>query len=211
MAITKIEIVNLLTTTLVVDEKIDERRALRKSIPAGGKARVDDIATLDELNRNAQLTAWRTGASPKIRIDVTEGSDDLPGTGPGSGMDAAPLNSKGIGDVFPIVKDLIAGAGGAAADATIFAADAPFALAILDEKFHVMIEGGAGSTARLNAEAGGAGADLGSALDIASVGIKSNTDQILAGTTIAKGGSLYFRVTDNAVRGRLVLLATRVS
>ena len=83
MAITKILINNLTTTNLVIDTKLDPKRVIRRTLTpigtTGASVDVSDIATLDELNRNAQILQLR-GVSPvgtpKVSITTTDSSDD---------------------------------------------------------------------------------------------------------------------------------------
>jgi hypothetical protein len=72
VAITKIYIKNISGNSLSIDAALDDDRVIRALLRAGEQIDVSDIATLDELDRNAQLVALRSGTSPKISI--TEGA-----------------------------------------------------------------------------------------------------------------------------------------
>lgn len=86
MAITSIFLRNLTDKRLSLDVTIDTDRLLRVLLEPDEIIDISSLATMDELNRNAQLLALRTSNPPKISItEGAPGSDDIPGTDDGAG------------------------------------------------------------------------------------------------------------------------------
>jgi hypothetical protein len=74
---------NLTLNTVTLDTFFDDRRILRTTLPPfghpSGLDRVDltALATVDEINRNPQITALRTSTPPIVSVVVTENPNDL--------------------------------------------------------------------------------------------------------------------------------------
>lgn len=107
---------------------------------------------------------------------------------------------------FILRATFTAGGGGAPADVNIYVANAPFDMRVLDATIYCSVAVGA-STATLRDTAGGGGAALSSAMSTAATGVARNAATATA--TIATGGSMYLRLSDNGVTGEVVVLCVR--
>lgn len=109
--------------------------------------------------------------------------------------------------VFPIA----AGAAGAR-DVQLFNANAPHAMEILDVQGVIDTVGGAAATGHLRSQAAGAGDPLSGpiALDAAGRARDEAGGGLTGSAAIARGGSLYFRMTDGTAALRLHVYYRRV-
>lgn len=115
----------------------------------------------------------------------------------------------GEGQPFYIYHTFGAGGGGAD-DVTIYNADCPYALRILDCGIQVATAGAGGSTITVRDTAGGAGAALSSALSTAATAY-ARTALTTAMGQVAAGGSLVLRRTDNTCIGEFYALCMRTA
>lgn len=115
----------------------------------------------------------------------------------------------GEGQPFYIYHTFTAGGGGAD-DVTIYNADCPYALRILDCGIQVATAGAGGSTLTVRDTAGGGGAALSSALSTAATAY-ARTALTTAMGQVAAGGSLVLRRTDNTCVGEFYALCMRTA
>lgn len=107
---------------------------------------------------------------------------------------------------FEVRLTITAGGGGAADDVTLFDANCPTALRILDAQFMTSTNVG-GSTVQLRSASGGGGSPLTTALSTAATGTARNND--VQTRTIALNGSAFLRRSDSGVAGTLILTCAR--
>lgn len=108
----------------------------------------------------------------------------------------------GLGPVFTIRNQFVAGTGGAPDDVAIIAASAvPFGFRIEDVTLQVSTAVG-GSTCQLRTASGGGGAALSSALSSAATGTVRNNDTTTR--TVAANGTVFLRRSDGAVAGTVI-------
>jgi hypothetical protein len=111
-----------------------------------------------------------------------------------------------FGVPFIVTQPLTGGVTGTADDVTIYNADAPFDMRILDV-WAVLSAGVLASTVQLRSASGGGGSALSSAIPSTTSGTSRNNDT--ATRQVAGSGSLFIRRSDRAVAGRILILAVR--
>lgn len=115
----------------------------------------------------------------------------------------ATVDAAGAAPVFVIRKAFTAAGPGAADDVTIYNAAAPYAFRIVDA--HVVVATAiSAKTAQLRSAAAGAGSALSDAFDCGATGVVRNA-AITASSTVAAGGSLYLRRSDNGLAGEIFI------
>lgn len=106
---------------------------------------------------------------------------------------------------------LVTAAAAAARDVSIFTANAPHSLSVLSAEWTGTTAGAADSTAQLRTATGGGGTALSGPipLDAAGRSREGNGGTLPATTTVARGGSMVFRMSDGAAAGRLIVYYRR--
>lgn len=141
-----------------------------------------------------------SGGTPVVMV---AGTSDVTATA----LDAAVADADGLAPELCIRKAFIAAGPGVADDVVIYNANAPFAFRILESEAYVATNIG-GSTLTLRSALAGAGSALSDAWNSATTGIKENT-ALTATPTVAAGGTLVVRRSDNGVAGEVVLFIQR--
>lgn len=119
----------------------------------------------------------------------------------------ATVSAGGEAPLFVIRKAFTAAGPGAADDVTIYAAAAPYAFRIVDVTC-IVATAISTKTATLRSASAGGGSALSDAFDCGSTGVKRNTS-VTASSTVAAGGSLYIRRSDNGLAGEVFILAMK--
>lgn len=210
-----LNIQNLLTTSLSLDIEFGAKRNLRRKLApfgtTGDTIDVGDLTTLSELNSNPQFRALLDASSPKVRIkDIVRGSNDVLGADTGVVIDAS-----GMADTHPrLIVTVAAGAAGAR-DVLVYNANFPFAGLLVDAQMLVQTAV-ALSTVQARDAAAGAGNALTAAMSsaVATRVRDPGTGQTVGNgipPTIAKGSSLYLRMTDGDAAVRFIMDFIRTS
>lgn len=192
-----VQINNLTTSFLSLDAEIAPRRNIRSRLApigqTGASVDVGDIASLSELNTNAQIAALLGSSPPKISITVARGTTDVPGADVTSVIDTS-----GMGAANPrLIVTILAGAGGAR-DVSIYTANFPFAARLVDQQ--IMVNTAIAGTVTLrDAVAGGGNALSAANSTAAAVRVRDPGTGQTAGAgvvvTLAKNSSLVARMT----------------
>lgn len=173
-----------------------------KTIEASGTLEIS--RTPSEMEQDLGLKAQVVAGSVSLAF-TAEASDDVSTSSPAANVPAT--DAAGLGDVFAIRKAFTAGVTGAADDVTVYAANAPFAMRILDVTMYVSTAN-AGDTITLRSATAGGGSVQSSALSLASTGVVRNAHT--ATVTVAKGGSIYLRRSDRDCAGEVVILVQKI-
>lgn len=108
--------------------------------------------------------------------------------------------------------DIPVAAGGAGArDVSLFDSDAPHALSILFTEWIATTLGAGASTAQLRSAVGGGGSPLSGPipLDAAGRSREGNGGALTTDTSVARGGTMVFRMSDGTAAGRLLVYYRR--
>lgn len=182
------------------------RRFIRHTFVPGELFDVTDIATPNELARDAAFAALLTANT--FAIVQTPGNDE-------SGVSAgqlAPVASAGtipIGVPFVMRVAMTAGTPGTADDVTVFSLAVPFRMRLLDAWAVISTAIGA-TTLSIRDTAAGAGTLMVPAIASAAAGLNR-----AAGTTptvtsqVAENGSLFIRRSDRGVAGTVFIMAVK--
>lgn len=105
----------------------------------------------------------------------------------------------------------VAAASAGARDVSIFTANAPHSLSVLSAEWTGTTAGAADSNAQLRTATGGGGTALSGPipLDAAGRSREGNGGTLPAATTVARGGSMVFRMSDGTAAGRLIVYYRR--
>lgn len=114
----------------------------------------------------------------------------------------------GLGVPIVLHKSFAAGVAAAADDVTIFAANFPYAVRILDVQVLVSAGNLAGRTVQFRSAAGGGGSVLSDSFDCELTARKRETDGT-ATYTVAANGSMYLRRSHDAVAGEYIVLLVK--
>lgn len=174
---------------------------------AGETLDITGLATLDELNANADFQALVD--SGDYALSITPGNDD---TSANVKPSDASLVTAGIGSAtsmavpFVIRKSFSGLVTGTADDVTIFASNAPQAFRIIDA-FVVLSAAVGASTLQVRSDTAGGGSLLVGAMASATAGMNRAAGTTpTASATVAVDGSVYLRRSDRAVAGELFLV-----
>ena len=197
-----LNIQNELFTPLSLDIKINEDLTIREllkpkgAIGGGDAVDVSSKATLDELNKNAQIQALLSASTPKISLNVVTGTTVIPGSDLGTVVPSV----EGLGGTIDFSAAWAAGAAAGSEDRVLIAA-MPFAAKILDVTMHLSTLGTSAATGQLRDAIAGGGNVLSDAFDCdAALGTLRDAGSALAGVvpTIAKGDPLVLRLDTNS-------------
>jgi hypothetical protein len=167
------------------------------SIPPSGS--LQTRRTWAQVDADIGMKTQANAGSISIAF-TEEAGDDLGG---GGGLET------GVATALILHKVFAAGAGGAADDVVIFAANAPYAFDIIDTTAKVVTAVG-GSTLQLRDTAAGAGTTLSDALTSAATGTKRNTAQT-TNPQVLRNGTLIIRRSDSGIAGSVDVTILRVS
>lgn len=168
-----------------------------KQLDASGSITVR--RAMAQVDADVGLKALVTAGNVSLSF-AEEAGDDLTTLG---GLEA------GAATTLTLFKTFTAGAGGAADDVVIYAANAPFAFDIIDVTA-VVTTLVSGSNLQLRSAAAGAGSTLSDALTAATTGTKRNTTAA-AIPAVAAGGSLIIRRSDSGIAGTVFATILRKS
>ena len=220
MAATQILLKNPKALPLSIDAKINSDLVIRQLLAPLGDANghdqydVSGKATLDDLNRNAQIRALLDHETvpgvpdPLITIELIGGTNDVAGSDSATSV----ANAAGLGGVETLVVAVPDQLLGGANDLVLLAA-MPYTALIID--YQIMVDfANAGETWELRDTAGGAGAALSDALAAGATGRVRDASTALAGVvpTLAAGDLLVLRrAVGDAATGYVIVTFQRLS
>lgn len=152
------------------------------------------------LNFTGAIAGTPNDVTGLLDVDVIDGS---------IGPDQTLIVSNGIGIPFVLPVVLTAGTPGTADDVTVFAANAPYGLQIVDV-WATVTTGISSKTVTLRSASGGGGSALSAALDFGTSSTRVR-DSLGSAPSVAKGGSLYVRRSDRGVAGTVFVLVLKTS
>lgn len=173
--------------------------AAPEDIVAGGGDDPGDASTYSRANHVHGIGAGEVGTAELADDSVTAAK-------------VAVLDADGAGALVVFRVALTSGgATGAADDVTIFDANSPFAMRIIDSFAIISGTGTGGSSAALRSASGGGGTLLSGSFSTAAAGIARAAGTTPTTTTsLAAGSSLYLRRSDRPAEGELFILALKV-
>ena len=200
------------------DIVLDKSRRIRRAWNVGQTLDITDIASAEELNRNAALAALI--AAGKFTVTFTSGTSDVVApinTGDIASNTITPIkladnasssSATGIGVPFVIYKNVTAGAGGSADDVMIYTADAPFKFRVLDA--WAIVTTVAGTTLDVRSATAAGGTKMTGTIATGTAGtFRAAGTTPTSSSTIAADGSLVLRRGDSGFAGHVFIMCMR--
>jgi len=170
----------------------------------------DPITNLPTTNQKAALAGTGTPGAGDVYVsnsDARMTNARVPTDASVTGAKLAVVDAAGLAALAVIRKAFVAAGPGAPDDVAIYTADAPFGFRVLD-CFVLIATAIVATTVQLRDTAGGGGAALSDALSSAATGVVRNAALTATGT-IALGGTLVLRRSDNGVAGEVIILIAK--